>query len=602
MWKRLAASGSSRGGRTAVGDKHKNEGATGKQARRYRNRTKIISLLVLVWLTASGVVYQVPTTIVEQPRKSQFILPKKEMKNNANFFSSTSCGIQWTNLVKQNQPRINHNNQVSSSPSLTVWTVSGGPEYRSFLHVLLKKWETLLGMKIIVIALDKETASRSCELGYHAVFWDSPAASYSKVADAKFQVSAHLAAHGVNQLFVELDVFCRLSPLPLFLDKKYHQQEPVVASTPDLVLTGHLDVDTKINIGMYYVKASRKTAIFFQTLTELLRPSLTEPMYIRGLQGSQRETKREYFDQQVFQDCLMLPRPPVKYFALNDTSRVNDLLRICADKEMIDDQQQNISWAIIPTTYLSNFRPPAVYDSSYCIHPLAMQPLSTFRTKLATAKFLGFDPVSAADDTRPMLKTVSGELLFNWRTGFRVHELAEEKIRRQKIQYPIALLVALAWKTKRVLVLPRHVRSKDTTEYPIFSLVSTTSIEQWVPWRFLTPLEAWHFEEENATRFVETPSSKFEGDAMEELAEKCKGDSAQVCSIHGLYRLRFPKGSPNSLLVEQIIQNLTWCLKPPKLANGTSRGYQFTFGSGHFEHPCEEPGLRKRKPPNKTMP
>ena len=80
-----------------------------------------------------------------------------------------------------------------------IWSISGGAEYRKHATDILKRWEPNDLVNVVVIAMDQETADHLCQSGYESVVFDRPLNSYSKVADAKFQVSRELS-NAVHQL------------------------------------------------------------------------------------------------------------------------------------------------------------------------------------------------------------------------------------------------------------------------------------------------------------------------------------------------------------------------------------------------------------------
>ncbi|KAL7573641.1 hypothetical protein ACA910_008771 [Epithemia clementina (nom. ined.)] len=125
---------------------------------------------------------------------------------------------------------------------------------------------------------------------------------------------------------------------------------------------------------------------------------------------------------------------------------------------------------MISNNHVSSGFSPVVLD-----HPLANRPFSSFRTKLTTAKVLGFDPedsflvdrhdnmdtttTTTTNAGQRLLKTGSGDLIFHeWTaTLFSRETFTDPTIQRYRLQYPIAIiLVALARPTNRTMVLPRH--------------------------------------------------------------------------------------------------------------------------------------------------
>ena len=354
-----------------------------------------------------------------------------------------------------------------------VWTVSGGPEYRAYLKPILKQWQTIGLDPILVVALDAETALYVCELGYTAVLWDLPKASYSKVADAKFEVAATLAELGIPAFFMEVDVFCKESPLPLFLQTKGR----------GIVVSGHGFADFVPNIGQYYVEPLQRTADFFRSVTKVLTYSKNHKTFVTQSGGI-----AEFFDQRLFYQCL----PPTNRNDANYNSSQtmhllddhhNNLLAICRNVS----HSKPFPWTTVSNVYISAHSPPTVFESTICVHPLAETPFSSFRLKLATAKFLGFDPEPVQPKER-FLKTLTGDLTFNecWAFPF-VGDASwpENRFHHRKFLNFFVSLVLFAKKSGRTLVLPRYFRDQNAFAIPILSLIDVRTIEAHVPYKYL---------------------------------------------------------------------------------------------------------------------
>ena len=479
------------------------------------------------------------------------------------FAKGDECGLPWNAFQNRTLPQLA---KTSTQNDTFVWTISGGDLYRQHIPELLAHWQSL-SVNVLVIALDEPTAQRVCDVGGGtAVFWDVPAQSYAQVADSKFQVSAALAAAGMHQLFVELDVFCRQSPVPLMRQPAFEvKNDDTNGRGVDIVTIGHGDLQQKINIGMYYVRASEQVADLFRTVTTALAPSLDSPTFHHSGRG-----KRHFFDQETFHDCLQYKSRRNAYYLHEDVNHTNNLLKRC--------NEFNLTSHMISNLLVSSYMPPVVFDSTICIHPLANTPFSSFKVKLATAKFLGFDPTPITSNER-FLKTISGDIAYSekWEYGFFAKDFHTSRLKSQKeLQYNIALLVALAQHSNRTLVLPRHVRDKEGKAFPIYSLVSTTSMEQHynITWRFLSKSEAQSLEHRTAVVELESFHNIA---AAQQSVNNC---THQVCALHGLPMTSQPWFQKKEL--EKIIQTLKWCMP-----NAKSQPLLFTTGAGAFEHPCE---------------
>jgi hypothetical protein len=539
-------------------------------------------------------------TLVSASRRipvSDFIFTSQRHGFKERPFGDSSCWSSWHDFQKETkkfQTSLWSMDSSSSSSSSSfpnedptvVWTVSGGTEYRNSMEMLLTGWKEMYRKEpvvLVVVALDLPTYETACGIdGVSSILWDLPAQSYSRVADAKMGVAAYLSQQGFFQLFIELDVFCRVSPLLLCT------RSLVQFDSADLAVPGHADFQSKINIGLYYVRPSSKATEFFTTLIEILRMSLTEEQYM-----TRDGTKLPYFDQGIFQMCLQMSQTPMEMYALSDTGYTRNFLEPC--------NNHNLQYSLISNFYISSYKPPTVYDSTICVHPLNNQPFSSFETKRATAKFLGFDPIHALrDESRPLLKTLSGDLSITDSPdsasffGGNFHKLP---VLQRAVQYPLAAMIHFAILTNRTLVLPRHVRNTNTKAFPLFSLVNTASIEAMgVSWRYLTVDEARQLETD--TTIVTIQQQLTLKDAASAILHVCSISSItdrrtsndpvkQVCAIHGLETLISSldletQGTGQwKQILEPIVGNLTWCLSPP-----SGSLFSFSIGAGHMDRPC----------------
>ena len=378
------------------------------------------------------------------------------------------CGMTWEQYYEQLPP----GNPKQKGQRPIQWTISGGDEYRDNLSIILEKWRTLGIDPILLIALDVKTAEMACHLGYSAVHWDADAASYSRVADAKFGVAASIAERGYRSFFMEMDVFCRKNPVPLFLNENR-----------DLVSVGHGDVGYNTNTGSFL--ASAKTGPFFRGLLKVLSYSLENPKYTNQINWT-----INFFEQSIYHDCLILggqnedddvTLDPWEYYLLSDTERKHNLLLHCREVG-------NFSHTHLPHHIMSNHDPPVVYDSTYCIHPLVSKPLTPLAYKMGVAKFYGWDPKPFGPSEK-FLKLTAGDLESNncWNRCFEHSVRMNEFTFYDKVAMYISVMVEIAERTRRTLILPQYIRDKDSWALPTHAIVDVTTLG--VPYRVMPPHE-----------------------------------------------------------------------------------------------------------------
>jgi hypothetical protein len=386
------------------------------------------------------------------------------------------CGVTWEQYYAQLPPA----NPDDDDNRPFQWTISGGDAYRDYLSMILEKWKTLGLDPVLLVALDEKTAERACQLGFSAVHWNAPSASYSRVADSKFEVAASIADRGYRGFFIEMDVFCRRNPVPLFLNQ--HQ---------DLIHGGHGDVGFYSNIGTFM--ASRKMGPFFRGLRSVLRYSLDKSEFI-----DHTNMTKEFFDQDVYFHCL----PPQgqngdddvvfsypEYYLSNDTDRTHDLLRHC-------QQFKNFTHMHLPHHLMSNYNPPTVYDTTYCIHPLFPVPFTPIALKMGVAKYLGWDP-EPIDRDEKFLKLASGDIESHdcWNRCFMRATRMDEDTSDNKISMYISALVEMAIQTNRTLILPQFIRDKESWALPTHGIVNVATLG--VPYRYMARQEAFDLREKD---------------------------------------------------------------------------------------------------------
>ena len=449
-----------------------------------------------------------------------------------------ACGSKWSDYQESLEG-------IGGQDKPLMWTVSGGKEYRSHLSVILAKWKSLGMHPVLVVALDRETAQTVCSLGYESVLWDVKQSSYSRVADAKFGVAGFLAGHNIRGLFLELDVFCRFSPLPLILDRMEENPDT------DMVVLGHGDVNFNPNIGMFYIKPSPILAGYFASLVRVLSHSSDqERTYI-----NHNDKVKEFFDQNVFYHCLPptneedLHRKAVrKMFLHTDKARKNNLLEICKNNTSPQFMHKTISHA-----YINSLFPPAVYDSTLCVHPLSFTPFSSLKHKLATAKFMGFDPQPVNTQKGRYLKTLTGDLGYQecWQFVFASENFVETEYYHKNLKLQIATLVWLALETGRTLVLPRYARDKDSRPVPLVALVDIVTIEELVPYRFLSVEDMTMLNKQHVVEMRKSTQM-----ARKDILQQ---DNQTVVALDGFCRLLADVRVPAQ--IDKIKGKLRFCMK-----------------------------------------
>jgi hypothetical protein len=479
-------------------------------------------------------------------------------RNKRLISKSGTCGLPWKQYLASFVFPNNNNSgsrAASALPLPLVWSISGGAEYRSYVGDLIHHWHTIEpDISFLLVALDPETASVACALGYDAVYWDAPAQSYSRVADAKMQVAVEWIDRGIDALFVEMDVLCRWSPIRLFQERAYQ-------TNASLVWVGHGKVSFQINIGAYFVRANHNPGVreFFQEVSQVLAPSRDEAQYLKD-DGN----IRDYFDQEAFAFCLQERDKPIRprWYRLTDVNQTYDLFTPC-------QRHASFIHTSLSTMLITNEDPPVAHDSTYCVHPLVGSPFSSFRYKLLLAKLVGFDPIEWRPDEK-FLKTQSGGLSeFMWLLWDGFHNSTSNHV---PFKNAVAALILLSQLSNRTLVLPRHVLCKEFQSLPVYGFVDVTTIEDIVPWRFLQQSDVHPHKNETVEISAEPyHSSNFA--SIVEAVQRCEG---RFCAIRDLGTIN--RWHPWQKDLNDVISKVKWCVQQTEMKPA--------HGFGSYEMPC----------------
>ena len=448
--------------------------------------------------------------------------------------STSRCGMTWDKYYKQ-LPQADLDEQ-SRHINAFQWTVSGGDEYRLNADIILTKWKTLGLDPVLVVALDEKTAKAVCDAGFRAVHWDAPIASYSRVADSKFNVAKSIADRGYRGYFIEMDVFCRKNPVPYFLNNY---------KTKDLVNIGHGDVGYFVNIGSFMAEPTMGP--FFGGLIKVLSYSLDNREHT-----NQANWTVEFFDQGIYQHCLPIRQNQdddntpgqFEYYLMSDTQKKNDLLQHC-------QVFSNFTQGMIPHHVMSSHDPPTIFDSTHCIHPLASQPFTPLAFKMGTAKFFGWDP-KPMGPTEKLLKLYAGDLEFNncWNRVINHENVRMDEFTfYDKVAMAISALVEIADYTNRTLVLPQYITSKDAWALPTHGIVDVRTLG--VPYRSMTRQQSYDLKEDDIE--VVIAAHNFSETFKRTSHEKYK--NVKVLAIHKICNVRDYKLQ----VLEERRKKMGWC-------------------------------------------
>ena len=161
----------------------------------------------------------------------------------------------------------------SYSDSYTTATTRYGDMLADMSHQLKR----VSGAEGLFVVLDVETGRSACALGLATVGFLDPAFAgpdvKRRVYAAKYGVARDLAARGVSQLFLEMDVWL------------VRDVAPLVSPAHDITMSMHQDNPFEMNVGFYFMRANARTVAFMDATANyldkyvLLLPSPPPPIF-----------------------------------------------------------------------------------------------------------------------------------------------------------------------------------------------------------------------------------------------------------------------------------------------------------------------------------
>lgn len=249
----------------------------------------------------------------------------------------------------------------------------------------------------------------------------------------------------------------------------------------------------------------------------------------------------------------------------HDQSRQNNLLALC--REITNSHP--FPWRPVSNVYISANYPPVLFDSTICIHPLFDSPFASFELKLATARFLGFDPTPVLPESR-FLKTLNGDLTFNecWNMPFiGDNNFKNDVTTHERFKNAISTLIYFAKISGRILVLPRFFRDSNVHAIMVMSLVDIRTIENHVKVQYLPSNVPYRV-------------TVADGNLHNFTRQLQQLEDHQVVAVEYFCRF-FSKHAVKS--ISKIKKSLKFCLNDIRL--------QFTKGSGSWNKLCGSDGI-----------
>jgi Nucleotide-diphospho-sugar transferase len=361
---------------------------------------------------------------------------------------------QMIQLIKSGRIRPENDNH------LLAFTISDINYAKDMIHEVFEMNDHVVGFAdaFFMVAIDFDTLELACRYGYPVIAWPSAVQANSteelkhSVANTKLEVSLALVELQQSFFFYEMDVWFIKSPKPIL---RLFQG--------DILLSAHQNCPMCVNIGVYLVHANEKTKEYFQVAIKLAKESPnTHDQWIMA----------QIFDMQALSQGKAFEYgnrwDPIPTFQPQFAHKIDrgDF----SPHEIVADER------------------PYASQMALAIHPLRETPLKDPHGKKMLAKEMGAwygfrGPAGEAGyyarkgHARRYL-VMDGHILngysmvMNWE--FQNTESAIYH-NPENLKWTIAVLVALARRTGRILILPPV--AKDAALHFLWTMLDLKSVE-----------------------------------------------------------------------------------------------------------------------------
>mmetsp|Transcript_22275 Transcript_22275/g.55171 ORF Transcript_22275/g.55171 Transcript_22275/m.55171 type:complete len:736 (-) Transcript_22275:55-2262(-) len=397
--------------------------------------------------------------------------------------------------IKQNKTTIEQLDILFSGDSpqivpepdtnMMAFTISDYAYVQEMIHDMFQMMDDIVGFSnkhFFLVALDEKSAELACRYGYSVVMWKADDNLRDAVANTKMILSYELVKRGISFFFTEMDVWWIRSPKQHLID---FQKDPIGRH---IYFSGHQNNYDSPNIGVYAVTADEYTEEYFRICLDVLKEKPeTHDQYIMQVvdilfrQGYEGKTIK-FFDSKQWKPEGVPKVPEIKHHFLS--------LRFSPHEVVADER-------------------PTTTHKTLAIHTLNNLPLQAPHGKKMNAKELGVyygfrsfpkgspgaDPIVGGYYERSGEKRRYLWLDTDTRTNFYSHSDSNHYHYNQALEWTMAILIAIARKTNRILVLPQIFNAAmDAGTYFVWPIMDYSKVTEMVDFRetnFLSNPKAW---------------------------------------------------------------------------------------------------------------
>eukprot|EP00531_Pseudo-nitzschia_arenysensis_P009158 CAMPEP_0116118414 /NCGR_PEP_ID=MMETSP0329-20121206/2091_1 /TAXON_ID=697910 /ORGANISM="Pseudo-nitzschia arenysensis, Strain B593" /LENGTH=760 /DNA_ID=CAMNT_0003612039 /DNA_START=284 /DNA_END=2566 /DNA_ORIENTATION=- len=386
-------------------------------------------------------------------------------------------------LLAGDSPRI----VPEPDTNMVAFTVSDYAYIKDMIHDMFQMMDDVVGFAkehFFLIAIDRKSAELACRYGYPVVLWKADENNLrDAVANTKLIVSHDLVKRGINFFFTEMDVWWIRSPKPKLVDFQTSHNDKS-DSGKHLYFSGHQYDYRQTNIGVFAVMANEFTEEYFRVCLDLLneKPETHDQFVMQQVQNLFTELyngKDMKFGKQQFKPEGAPKTPDIKH-------PFKSLM--FSPHEIVADER------------------PTTTHKTLAIHTLCGSPLQAPHGKIMNAKELGVyygfrsypkgtpsgNPTSSGYYVRRGEKRRYLWLDSELRNNFYSFSDSNHYQIKAPFEWTMAILIAIARKTDRILVLPQVFQRAGV--YFAWTLMDYSGVSDIVDFRetnFLNNPKAW---------------------------------------------------------------------------------------------------------------
>jgi hypothetical protein len=373
--------------------------------------------------------------------------------------------------------------------NMVAFTISDYGYVQDMLHDVFQMMDDVAGFSrkhFFLVAIDQRSAELACKYGYSVVLWKADQDNLrDAVANTKVILSHDLVKRGIDFFFTEMDVWWIRSPKPNLVDfQNMHKVDD--GNQKHIYFSGHQNNYNAPNIGVYAVKADRYSEEYFRVCLDVLKE------------------KPETHDQWVLAEVHRL----FQHTYDGGTYKFGGSFEPDGPPETPKIKNPFKAMYFSPHEVVADERPMPTHQT-LAIHTLNGMPLQAPHGKKMIAKELG---VYYGFHTEPRATANANALAagyydrsgenrrYLWldtdiRSNFYSMSLQGRYHDHHLFEWTMAILIAIARKTNRILVLPQMFDADmDAGIYFAWTMMDYSKLTEMVDFRetnYLTNPKAW---------------------------------------------------------------------------------------------------------------